>query len=66
MKVTVTYLKFFGNKDSITTEELYFIDTIEADPLYLDFRFSHGESVRVRQAHLISLKIEKDPEVIIL
>lgn len=65
MKVTVTYLKYFGNKDSITTEQLYFIDTVDADPLYLDFKFSNGESLRVRQAHLISLKIEKDPDVII-
>lgn len=66
MKVTITHLKFFGVKDSEIKEEIYFVDKIEADPLYIEFKFQHGESIRVRQALLIDMKIEADPETLIL
>lgn len=66
MKATVTHLKYFGVKDSVIHEEIYFIDKIEVDPLYVEFIFQHGESIRVRQAHLIDMKIEADPETLIL
>lgn len=66
MKVTVEYLKKFGVKHSGVKETYYFVDKVDEDPLYIDLCFDHGESVRVRQAHLISLKIEEDPELLIL
>ncbi len=66
MKVTVQYLKKFGVKHSEVKETYYFINKVNGDPLYIDLVFDNGESVRVRQAHLISLEIEEDPEVLIL
>lgn len=66
MKVTIQYLKKFGVKHTETKETYYFVSKIDADPLYIDLVFDHGESVRVRQAHLINLEIEEDPEVLIL
>ncbi len=66
MKVTVEYLKKFGVKHSAVKETYYFVSKIKADSLYLDLCFDHGESVRVRQAQLISLETEEDPEVLIL
>lgn len=66
MKVTVQYLKKFGVKHTETKETYYFVSKIDADPLYIDLVFDHGESVRVRQAHLIHLEIEEDPKVLIL
>lgn len=66
MKASVTHLKYFGVKDSVIHEEIYFIDKIEVDPLYIEFQFQHGESFRVRQSQLIDLKIEADPETLII
>lgn len=66
MKVTVQYLKKFGVKHTETKETYYFVSKIDADPLYIDLVFDQGESVRVRQAHLIHLEIAEDPEVLIL
>lgn len=66
MKVTIQYLKKFGVKHTETKETYYFVSKIDADPLYIDLVFDQGESVRVRQAHLIHLEIEEDPEVLIL
>lgn len=66
MKVTIEYLKKFGVKHSETKEIYYFVRSITADPLYIDLWFDNGESVRVRQAHLISLKSEADPDTLIL
>lgn len=66
MKVTVQYLKKFGVKHTETKETYYFVSKIDADPLYINLVFDQGESVRVRQAHLIHLEIEEDPEVLIL
>lgn len=66
MKVTIQYLKKFGVKHTETKETYYFVSKIDADPLYIDLVFDHGESVRVRQAHLIHLEITEDPDVLIL
>lgn len=66
MKVTVQYLKKFGVKHTETKETYYFVSKIDADPLYIDLVFDQGESVRVRQVHLIHLEIAEDPEVLIL
>lgn len=66
MKVTVQYLKKFGVKHSQVKETYYFVNKVDADPLYIDLCFDQNESVRVRQAHLIHLEIEEDPEVLIL
>lgn len=66
MKVTVQYLKKFGVKHSEVKETYYFVNNVDADPLYIDLVFDNGESVRVRLAHLIHLEIEEDPEVLIL
>ena len=66
MKVTVEYLKKFGVKHSVVKETYFFVSKIIADSLYLDLCFDHGESVRVRQAQLISLETAEDPEVLIL
>ena len=66
MKVTVEYLKKFGVKHTKSKETYYFVSKVETDPLYIDLKFDHGESVRVRVAHLISLEIEEDPKVLIL
>lgn len=66
MKVTVHYLKKFGVKHSAVKETYYFVSKVDADPLYIDLYFDQGELIRVRQAHLISLEIEEDPEVLIL
>ena len=66
MKVTVQYLKKFGVKHTETKETYYFVSKIDADPLYINLVFDQGESVRVRQAHLIHLEIAEDPEVLIL
>ena len=66
MKVTVQYLKKFGVKHTETKVTYYFVSKIDADPLYIDLVYDNGESVRVRQAHLIHLEIEEDPEVLIL
>lgn len=66
MKVTLCYLKKFGVKDSAVTETVYFVDKIEADPLYLILRCENSEALRLRQAHLLQMIIEKDPDVLIL
>ena len=66
MKVAIQYLKKFGVRHTETKETYYFVSKIDADPLYIDLVFDHGESVRVRQAHLIYLEIEEDPKVLIL
>lgn len=66
MKVTIRYLKKFGVKHSEVKETYYFVSKVDADPLYIDLCFDQGEVIRVRQAHLISLEIEEDPEVLIL
>ncbi len=65
MKVTVRYLKKFGVKHSEVKETYYFVSKLTADPLFIDLCFDHGESVRVRQAQLISLETAEDPEVLI-
>lgn len=66
MKVKLRYLKYFGQKDSEIKETIYFVDKIEADPLYLIFRCENKEALRLRQAHLLEMIIEKDPDVLIL
>lgn len=66
MKVKITHLKYFGVKESEITEEIFFVEKLVGDPLWLEFQFKHGESVRVRQSHLISIEIESDPETLIL
>lgn len=65
MKVTIQYLKKFGVKHTETKETYYFVSKIDADPLYIDLVFDQGESVRVRQVHLIHLEIAEDPDVLI-
>lgn len=64
MKVKIRFMNV--HRKEAETHIYYFVDKVKYDPLYVVLSNDQKESVRVRQAHLISLEIEEDPETLIL